>query len=162
MDLAKLTFGSDDAELDEKHGFLDKVFLKTSIYRRAKEGQRELLIGRKGAGKSAICLSLKKAFEKEGAPTLLIAPKTMSLRELEQFKLSTLNNDEAFVFAWKHFLLLKIGLAFHSRIISNEALKTRPLIKPKLKRIRRFLVFNNELERNFREKVWGPSSSLRR
>lgn len=32
-----LTFGSDDAELDEKRGFLGKVFLKTSIYHRVKK-----------------------------------------------------------------------------------------------------------------------------
>ena len=40
-----LTFGSDDAEFDEKHGFLDKVFLKTTIYNRAKDAKRELVIG---------------------------------------------------------------------------------------------------------------------
>jgi len=162
MDIAKLTFGSDDAELDEKYGFLDKVFLKTSIYRRAKEGQRELLIGRKGSGKSAICLSLKKAFEKEGVAAILIAPKTMSLRDLEQFKLSTLNHDEAFVFAWRHFLLLKIGSAIYSRIVSVQSLRANPLVKPTLKKIRRFLVFSSELERTLFEKVWGRSSSIRR
>lgn len=162
MDIAKLTFGSDDAELDEKHGFLDKVFLKTSLYRRAKEGQRELLIGRKGAGKSAICLSLKKAFEKEGVSTLLIAPKTMSLRDLEQFKLSTLNNDEAYVFAWRHFLLLKVGLAIYSRTVDDKSLSADRQVKSKLKKIRRFLVRNNELERTLLERVWGQSSSIRR
>jgi hypothetical protein len=162
MDIAKLTFGSDDAELDEKYGFLDKVFLKTSIYRRAKEGQRELLIGRKGAGKSAICLSLKKAFEKEGVATILIAPKTMSLRDLEQFKLSTLNTDEAYVFAWRYFLLLKIGVEIYSRIVSRDSLRVDSALKPRLKKIRRFLVFNNEIERTLFEKVWGKSSSIKR
>jgi len=162
MDITKLTFGSDDAELDEKHGFLDKVFLKTSIYHRAKEGQRELLIGRKGAGKSAICLSLKKAFEKEGVATILIAPKTMSLQELEQFKISTLNKDEVYVFAWKHFLLLKIGLEIYRRIAGLESLQRKPSVKQKLKEVREFLVLANELDRTFMEKIWGRSSSIRR
>jgi hypothetical protein len=162
MDITKLTFGSDDAELDEKHGFLDKVFLKTSIYHRAKEGQRELLIGRKGAGKSAICLSLKKAFEGEGVATILIAPKTMSLQELEQFKISTLNKDEVYVFAWKHFLLLKIGLKIYHRIAGLESLRSKPLVKQRLKNVREFLVSANELERTFTEKLWGQSSSIRR
>ena len=53
VDLKKLMFGSDDAERDAKQGFLSKVFLKTALYDRIKAGQCELVIGRKGAGKSA-------------------------------------------------------------------------------------------------------------
>ena len=70
MDIAKLTFGNDDAERDAKQGFLSKVFLKTALYNRIKADQSELVIGRKGTGKSATCLILKNAFENEGMKVL--------------------------------------------------------------------------------------------
>ena len=61
-----VSFGKDDAAMDAKQGFLDKVFLKTSFYHRVRTGQKFLVTGRKGSGKTAICLSLKNALEAEG------------------------------------------------------------------------------------------------
>jgi len=81
LSLVKLTFGYDDAERDAKQGFLSKVFLKTALYNRIKTDQSELIIGRKGAGKSATCLILKTAFESEGVKVALLTPESLSQKK---------------------------------------------------------------------------------
>lgn len=163
MDIFKLNFGSDDAELDEKYGFLDKVFLKTSIYIRAKNGQRELLIGRKGAGKSAICLTLKKVLESEGIKTVFITPRSLSLQRFEQIKIPSINKDEGYVIGWKYLLLSKIGTEIFDKASLARPTKTgNSSFSKTVKKVRRFLVVNNEVEPTFFEKIWGPASALRK
>ena len=149
INISALNFGSDDAELDEKHGFLDKVFLKTSIYHRAKESQRELVIGRKGTGKSAICLMLKKAFESEAATTILITPKSLSQQKLEQLRIGSINKDESYVLGWKYVLLVTIGLE-----VLEQAKQAKPRgrsrsTKNSLSRVHKFLADNGEIEKTF-------------
>src|SRR5436309_1424937 len=102
FDINKLNFGSDDAELDERNNFLDKVFLKTAIYLRTKELLRELIIGRKGSGKSAIFLMLKKALQDDGLLVITSLPQTFSLQKIEQLKSKTVNENEAYVLGWKY------------------------------------------------------------
>jgi hypothetical protein len=162
LDINKLTFGSDDAELDEKHGFLDKVFLKTSIYNRAKEGKRELVIGRKGAGKSAICLMLKKVFENEGATTILVTPMALSPQKLDQLKVSSINKDETYILAWRYVLLTMIGAKVLERVAGSKPLKRKKTFQKHLSNIRAFLVENNEIEKSVLERVVRAASIFSR
>ena len=57
--IENLYFGKDDAESDiGRGGLLAKSFLETSQYKDALVGKKWLILGRKGSGKSAICLKL--------------------------------------------------------------------------------------------------------
>lgn len=160
LDITKVTFGSDDAELDKKRGFLDKVFLKTSIYHRCRNVQRELVVGRKGTGKSAICLMLKETFENEGITTILITPKWLSSHKLEQLKVSSINTDESYVLGWKYVLLVMIA----TEILREIKSATLPIpkqnkneIKKYLKYLRKFLVANDEVEHTLLESILKKS-----
>ena len=160
VDLNRLTFGSDDAEHEEKRGFLDRVFLKTSIFNRAKDSQREIVIGRKGSGKSAICLMLKKAFEKESIITVLVTPQSLSRIKLEQLKTSSLNQDETYLLGWKYILLVTIG----TKILDIEKAYKNVLNSKETKKllfeIRKFLAENGEIEKSLLEKVSKSTSIL--
>lgn len=160
FDIHKLTFGSDDAELEEKRGFLNKVFLKTSIYHRAKEGQRELMIGRKGSGKSAICLMLKKAFESESTTTILATPKSLSQPKIRQLKSSSINQDESYILGWKYALLTMIGLEIVKIVEVNQTLNLNKKGKQQLKRVKKFLAENGEIEKSFSQKLAGGANIL--
>jgi uncharacterized protein YegL len=152
LNLNKLTFGSDDAELDEKHGFLDKVFLKTSIYNRAKESKRELVIGRKGSGKSAICLMLKKAFEGEGVSTILITPKSFSQKKLEHLKMFSINKDESYFLSWKYALLVTLSTKLLEFVKQQKKIKRKKGTRIALRNVRKFLVDNEELDKDISER----------
>lgn len=156
LNINELTFGSDDAELDEKHGFLSKVFLKTAIYHRVRKSVRELIIGRKGAGKSAICLMLKNALESEGVTTILVTPDSLSQHKIEQLKTSSINKDETYVLSWEYILLITVAkeVVRHSKKIkSGEA-------KKKLKSVRTFLVNNDEIDKTFFDKISKKATAL--
>jgi ABC-type multidrug transport system fused ATPase/permease subunit len=66
MTIANLYFGKDDAETDfTSSGLLQGSFLKTAIFDQIKSRSKSLVIGRKGSGKSALCLILKKELNRE-------------------------------------------------------------------------------------------------
>jgi hypothetical protein len=150
LDINKLNFGSDDAELDEKNGFLDKVFLNTSIYDRTKRANRELIIGRKGSGKSAIFLMLKKALQSEGVPVIPITPQSLSHQKIAQLKISSINEDESYILSWKYVLLVKVALEVLYQSKKPSSSEQRRI----LKLIRKFLVENGEINKNFFEKLF--------
>ncbi|MFM9682998.1 hypothetical protein ACKI1N_47455, partial [Streptomyces brasiliscabiei] len=57
--LADLHFGREDAERDVTEGLLLRGgFLPNAAYRGALSGRKMLIIGRKGSGKSAVCMQL--------------------------------------------------------------------------------------------------------
>ncbi len=145
LKINKLYFGSDDAELDEKRGFLDKVFLKTSIYHRIKGSNRELVIGRKGSGKSAICLMLQKVFKDEGFNVIFLSPESLSKHKIEQLLASSISNDEAYIHIWRYVILIAIG----KDILNNiENLQDVDYDKKNIKEIYKFLIKNEEIEKN--------------
>lgn len=55
-------FGDDVAENDAQ---LSEYFIETPAYRMALSGEKRFIIGRKGAGKSAICQQLQKQLPQE-------------------------------------------------------------------------------------------------
>ncbi|MEH1903120.1 MAG: hypothetical protein V7L04_17335 [Nostoc sp.] len=101
LNLAELTFGHDYAERDAKQGFLSKVFLKTPLYNRIKNDQCELFIERKGAGKSANCLILKGAFEREGTKVALLTPESLSKQKIQALEISSINREETYLQTWR-------------------------------------------------------------
>lgn len=154
MDIAKLTFGNDDAERDAKQGLLSKVFLKTGLYNRIKADQSELVIGRKGAGKSATCLILKNAFENEGMKVALLTPESLSQQKIQALKINSINREELYLQAWKYVLLVKVTFEF---IELFDKLKIPELHKlnDDLKAVRNFLKKQGEVENDFGSNLSG-------
>ena len=153
LNIHELHFGSDDAESDEKHGFLNKVFLNTPIYQRIKRNKRELVIGRKGSGKSALCLKLKKAFEDEQQDVILLSPESLSRYTIEQLKVSSISNTEAYSYIWRYVILVVIGKEILKRY---NTLKANHLIgnyKDIVKKIYNFLMRNEEIDKTFFRKL---------
>lgn len=143
--LFNLHFGSDDAELDEKRGFLDKVFLKTSVYRRVEKADRELVIGRKGSGKSAICLMLKKALHNEGHFVITITPQSLSRHKMEKLRTDSINQSESFVLSWKYALLVKLSIELIKTLSNTKSVS--------FKWIRKFLRDNAEIEKSLLQRI---------
>jgi energy-coupling factor transporter ATP-binding protein EcfA2 len=150
VNLAELTFGHDYAERDAKQGFLSKVFLKTPLYNRIKNDQCELVIGRKGAGKSANCLILKGAFESEGTKVALLTPESLSKQKIQALEISSINREETYLQTWRYVLLTKISFDFINLLDRLEVPNNKYL-----KSIRSFLKEQGEVEKDFGESLSG-------
>ena len=86
-DLQRLRFGHDDAESDfAEDGLLRDGFLKTAAYEATLAGDKRLIIGRKGSGKTAICMVVAGSDSAAGAiavgTALAGAPPRRSQRAL--------------------------------------------------------------------------------
>lgn len=160
LNIDKLYFGSDDAERDKKLDFLNKVFLQTSLYKRAMQGFSELIIGRKGTGKSAICLMLKDAFNKENnVSTLYITPKDFSASKLKKLKTEALDENNSYVLSWKYALLIKVALS----ILNTDADTIEKKQNHKdIKLIKRFLLENGEIQIPFHYKILNSIKNISR
>ena len=150
-----VSFGKDDAAIEAKQGFLDKVFLKTSFYHRVRTGQKFLVTGRKGTGKSAICLSLKNALEKEGKTTIFVTSRLLSVPKMQQIKVTAINAQERFESSWRYVFLVKIALELFKNINSIDygKLDLDSYEKKQLREIRIFLSRNNEIDKTVLQKV---------
>jgi len=70
----RLDFGKESAESEQQ--FLQRVFLPAPFFDRIRRGQKQLVLGRKGAGKTAVCLRLFDDLNRRGARASLITPRT--------------------------------------------------------------------------------------
>jgi archaellum biogenesis ATPase FlaH len=154
VDLKKLKFGSDDAERDSKNGFLGKVFLKTYFYNRLREGERELVVGRKGSGKSALCLALKSALEEEGRSVVLVTPKLLSVPKIQQLKVNSISREESYILSWKYVLLVKVAFEL-IELVKKLDLDIEGQNKNLLKEVKEFLSENGEIKKSFWKKLVG-------
>lgn len=73
-------FGDDVAEND---AHLSEYFIETPAYRMALTGEKRFIIGRKGAGKSAICQQLQKQLPQSGALCIPVAPQRIQFAALK-------------------------------------------------------------------------------
>ncbi|MDZ7292524.1 MAG: hypothetical protein ONB44_22740 [candidate division KSB1 bacterium] len=73
-------FGDDVAEND---AHLSEYFIETPAYRMALSGEKRFIIGRKGAGKSAICQQLQKQLPQTGALCIPVAPQRIQFTALK-------------------------------------------------------------------------------
>ncbi|MEU6284614.1 hypothetical protein [Streptomyces sp. NPDC047028] len=105
--LARLHFGRDDAESDVTgEGLLLRGgFLPNAAYRAAVTGKKMLIIGRKGAGKSAICMRLKDERTRDASDnsgTALVKPDEAAGEEIRRFELQGLPGDSAKALIWRY------------------------------------------------------------
>lgn len=127
LDLVSL-FGKDRAQEDEN---LKYYFVKTKQYEEIKRGDKELVLGRKGAGKSALFSMLsKEAEEDENTIPVKISFSgedfvyIENLLKKESFS-EPLNDDYKYSLAWKNFILSEIIYASIPYIDFDKSLKQK-------------------------------------
>lgn len=137
--LEQLHFGREDAERDVKDGLLLRGgFLPTAAYRAAVSGRKMLIIGRKGSGKSAICMHLMA----EGGHTsgkALVSPDEAAGEEIRRFELQGLPGDSAKALVWRY--LFAVHAARHV-VAHAKAAHSRK--RDSVKALARFLKQNGE------------------
>jgi len=125
-----LTFGADVAEHDAG---LRRYFITTDAYTLIQTGQRHLVVGPKGSGKSAILRELSKTI----GHCLVITPEHYATDVLESLKKSPVGTDlTAYVTTWKYTLLIEIF---------RQLIKTGEGDSAALGEIRKYLVAHNHL-----------------
>lgn len=115
--VGRLFFGRDDAESDLADGLLNGgVFQQTRAYEAALSGRKSLIIGRKGAGKSAICRQLASPHGHPG-PTVLITPDDAAGEEIRRFELQGVSGDTAKSLIWRYVFAVHAArhLCTHAR-----------------------------------------------
>jgi len=138
--LANLHFGREDAERDVTEGLLLRGgFLPNAAYRAAVSGRKMLIIGRKGSGKSAICMQLM-AENTHTADKILVTPDETAGEEIRRFELQGMPGDSAKALIWRY--IFAIHAARHVTTHSKVAHGKRP---DSVKALARFLKQNSEL-----------------
>ncbi|MBD2439974.1 P-loop ATPase, Sll1717 family [Nostoc sp. FACHB-110] len=174
MNIQNLYFGKDDAETDfTSSGLLQGSFLKTSIYEQIRSRSKSLVIGRKGSGKSALCLMLKKELDKEDKTyASVITPDAISADEIRRFHMTGINEQQSKKLIWRYIFLVQICKFLleavrdkHNLRASDWSIDSQEAqvldwedeqgCSSELKKIREFLVENREVDDlNFQENFW--------
>ncbi|MFC9756802.1 P-loop ATPase, Sll1717 family [Streptomyces sp. NPDC056921] len=138
--LADLHFGREDAERDVTEGLLLRGgFLPNAAYRAAVSGRKMLIIGRKGSGKSAICMQLM-ADSTHTADRILVTPDETAGEEIRRFELQGLPGDSAKALIWRYVFAL--NAARHVVAHAKDMHGRKP---DSVKALARFLKQNDEL-----------------
>ncbi|NGO74970.1 hypothetical protein G6045_04600 [Streptomyces sp. YC504] len=136
----RLYFGHDEAEQDMANGLLRAGFLQTAAYDAAVSGRKMLIIGRKGSGKSAICVHLGAEGGHAGA-SVTITPDDAAGDEIRRFELQGLTGDTAKSLIWRY--VFAVHAARHLTSHAREAHGRRE--PDSVKDLRKFLRDNGEL-----------------
>ncbi|MEV6624373.1 hypothetical protein AB0M83_17635 [Amycolatopsis sp. NPDC051106] len=133
--VGRLYFGRDDAEHDFADGLLREGFLVTRAFEEVSAGHKNLVIGRKGTGKSAICMRLRT---RDGS--CLITPDDAAGEELRRFELQGLTGATAKSLIWRYVFAIQAArhLVGHARKVHRRSPKP-------VRALHRFLKKNGEL-----------------
>lgn len=109
VDLKTLRLGAPAAERDQA---LSEYFVESESFRRLRDGERAVVLGNRGSGKSAIFRMVAREFRSRGAVVLELAPEDYSYELLQR----TLTSEEkgawakhgAFTAAWKYVLYVAV------------------------------------------------------
>ncbi|MFE4628064.1 P-loop ATPase, Sll1717 family [Streptomyces mirabilis] len=157
--LSRLFFGKDDAESDfAAGGLLRRGFLETAAYDAAVNARKMLVIGRKGSGKSAICVMLHSATDLP-KNTLVITPDKISADELLRFELPGLRSSMAKELVWRYVLAVQVAKSIVRHVDEEHKGASLP---PSVSALRKFLLDNEELEDpRLHEKFWTIIKKLK-
>ncbi|MFI9811561.1 P-loop ATPase, Sll1717 family [Saccharothrix variisporea] len=137
----RLFFGRDDAEHDMADGLLREGFLPTTAYSEVLSGRKNLIIGRKGSGKSAICMRLSMG-DLHSGETCLITPDDAAGEELRQFVLSGLTGPAAKALLWRYVFAVHAARYLVRHASGDDHRRRRP---SSVGTLERFLRDNGEL-----------------
>lgn len=156
--LAQLYFGRDDAESDiAEGGLLRAGFQPTAAYTAALGGKKRLIIGRKGSGKTAICMTLAAA-NGDGHVTSLVRPDAMSHDEIRRFQLQGVTDELAKSMFWRFMLALQIA----KHVVAHSEAMHRKSTPESVRALRKFLTANGQTaDPREHEKFWRAIQRLR-
>ncbi|MFJ9641079.1 P-loop ATPase, Sll1717 family [Streptomyces sp. NPDC101178] len=138
--MSRLSFGKDDAENDVTVGLLSPaVFQETYAYREALSGRKSLIIGRKGAGKSAICQQLVSPGGHPG-PTAVITPDDATSNEIRRFELVGVTEDTAKSLIWRYLFAVQAAQEVVAHARASHGRRTPTSVRA----LRKFLEANGE------------------
>jgi hypothetical protein len=153
-DLADLYFGRDDAEMDiAEGGLLRAGFLSTAAYVAARKAHKDLIIGRKGSGKSAICRMLEASRDE----TALVTPDEVSADEMRRFELQGITPEQAKELVWRYILEVQVAKYLVAHAQAQHAKSKLTAVDS----LRKFLIANNEWDPTFPEKFWQAIQRLK-
>lgn len=132
--LQRLNFGYEDAERDIAGGLLRASFIRTVAYDATVSGRKMLIIGRKGSGKSAICMQLAAS----GTQRIVLTPDDAVGTEIRRFELRGLTGDTARSLAWRYIFAVHAARYLVTRAGGFRKPRT-------LRTLLRFLRANGEL-----------------
>ena len=145
-----LYFGKDDAESDiAAGGLLRDGLVKTAAYNNAISGRKTLIIGRKGSGKSAICVGLREA-PPQGVTVSIVTPDEISADEIRRFELQGITPEQSKALLWRYLFTIQVAkcLVRHAATVHDKQSQA-------VKQLRRFLADNGEhCEIGFNQKFW--------
>ncbi|MGI5398783.1 P-loop ATPase, Sll1717 family [Streptomyces sp. CA-135486] len=137
--IEKLYFGRDDAEHDMADGLLREGFLPTTAYESVLSGRKILVIGRKGVGKSAICMRLTMGGERHGG-TVLLTPDDAAGDEIRRFELQGLTGRTAKSLIWRY--VIAVHAARH--VIAHAREQHGRRLPASVRALEKFLKANGE------------------
>ncbi|MER5460829.1 hypothetical protein ABT010_09090 [Streptomyces sp. NPDC002668] len=137
--IKKLYFGRDDAEHDMADGLLREGFLPTTAYEAVLSGRKILVIGRKGVGKSAICMRLTMGGE-HLAGTVLLTPDDAAGDEIRRFELQGLTGRTAKSLIWRY--VIAVHAARH--VIAHAGARHGRRLPASVRALKKFLQANGE------------------
>lgn len=126
LDLRKIDLGKDEAENDEN---LKRYFLKTNTYKNALSGDKTIIVGRKGSGKSAIFTLLNDEIDSQGNYVIKITPDQYSWSALKDYRESGILPEQAHTNAWKLTLLSSIIWTLNEHKVLEENSKLNKYYK---------------------------------
>jgi hypothetical protein len=138
-------FGSDAAEQEDASDYLAQHFIQTQAYRKATDGTKTIIIGRKGSGKSAIFLFLRRnKSSHDNVRMAFVVPEDVSANKIRNFSGKGINEQTAKTLVWRYlFLVLIARFLVESAKAELQDEKNWP---EDLRKIRKFLVENDELD----------------
>lgn len=155
-DFERLYFGRDDAESDVSGaGLLRAGFMRTAAFNMVMQGRKQLLIGRKGSGKSAICVMLA---DDADIAASVVTPDEMSADEIRRFELQGLSRQMAKQLIWRYVLAVQIA-----KVVLHHAKSSHAKVPAAVSQLRKFLLQNGELndDPRWHEKFWKAIQQLR-
>ena len=157
--ITDLDFGSESAESEQK--FLTKVFLPTPIFERIRGGQKHLVLGRKGAGKTAVCLTVYENLKQQDLDVSLISPRDLSKFKLSLLEKGSLNTAESSLLSWKYVFLTELGE--YALQMAEEKYGANRLAWPEhFKRIRSFMAENIAKHATWMDKTFKVARAIKK
>jgi hypothetical protein len=155
--LEKLDFGRDDAESEKE--FLERVFLQTKLFERVKSNKKWLVLGRKGSGKTAVCLTLLRQLKNEKSYVSLITPANFSIATKEILNKGSLNTHEAAILSWKFVFLVELAKYIVDAVTLRDG-KDYSKWSESSKQVREFLVSSEGRYADWRDKARKTASEV--
>lgn len=139
-DIKKVSFGKLAAEREVSEG-LKNYFLETGAFYRLRDGEKSILLGNRGSGKSAIVKMLSEYYNQKDCIVIEILPEDYSY---EMFKKSAVIKNEgewikasAYTAAWKYLIYVTAMKAFlkdSDTIVKSQAKEIYDYIRKTHKR----------------------------